>query len=767
MQKCFSLLVLLSIAVFLFAYTLAQGLPEITIDGTNATTTIELAMPPNDLFDAREVDFRLPADEAVFCNADNEVLIDLQTPSNDLFDVSEVDFCLPNEAMICHSDDDAAIDLQAPPEEFFNPAPDVKILSKIPVLFIPGLLSTEIKRDNELLWADIERIINPFNDDEFMDPLAFGNDLRPLFDTSLLDVIDRKVKIVGNNEIVLYEYSQGLINEFARQGYNAIEGSDDQTFYTFPYDWRYGASGVYPKPGDTSQRDITNSDLLAERIEDLAEISPTGEVDVIAHSLGGLIVKKYVKENSGPRIGKLVFVGVPNLGAPLAGRALIAGTDFGVFGLNPGELKKIAQNMPAAYDLLPSKQYFSAKGPWIHRIKTTGILGINQTEELNYTQTRLYLAGTGTNSAAINQAISLHSDLDDMDADDFSVKGIDTYNIAGCKSAVFSQLSDWVNQNGTHNHYEFFNIANGDDTVPFESANLYLASDDNTFYAPETKHGQMPSFNGVRQKVIGIVSGNDVPVPENKIITRPQLLANDKLCKLYGTTIKIESPLAIKITDNFGNVIEDVENVGPKNEIPGAAFEVIDGKKFVYLPQGNNQEYEIELQGTGQGLFTLITQAIENDIPKEPRVFAAIPVNQSLQGVLEVDEGQTVLEIDTDGDGTIDQTLTRGDESAVSIDSIIADINVYYKNGQIKNKITKNLLLAQLKAIKFQLNALEKLEANNKLPARTKSKLTEAMGRIINKQIDLLVKKIRKMTDREIEKVVAETIIEKLKNLKV
>ena len=409
MKRHFPLFFFLPIAIFLFANTWAQGLPEIVINNADATTTIELFAPPMDFFDASEASFRLPneaavcrADErltidlaapaddffdageapfrlpnqAAICRADEEAVIDLIAPLDDFFDASEANFRLPNEAAVCRADERLTINLVRPPAEFFDPALDVKILSKTPVIFVPGLLGTEISDGRDLLWLDVERIVSLANDDSFLDVLSFDGNLLPISELKLSDVIKEKNYSLFNTINFHYDYSRGLIDEFTAQGYDADEDSEDQTFYTFPYDWRYGASGIYPKSDDVSQIDVTNSVLLGRQIEELAKISPTGRVDVIAHSLGGLIAKKYVLENGIPKIGKLVFLGVPNLGAPLAGRALIAGTDFGVFGLNPQELKKISQNMPAAYDLLPSKSYFSAKGSsaWrlLHDAAATG-----------------------------------------------------------------------------------------------------------------------------------------------------------------------------------------------------------------------------------------------------------------------------------------------------------------------------------------------------------------------------------------------------------
>src|SRR5438477_608698 len=49
-----------------------------------------------------------------------------------------------------------------------------------PVLIVPGLTGTEIYKDVDLLWPDILKMVNPFNSDSFMDPLAFKDDLTPM-----------------------------------------------------------------------------------------------------------------------------------------------------------------------------------------------------------------------------------------------------------------------------------------------------------------------------------------------------------------------------------------------------------------------------------------------------------------------------------------------------------------------------------------------------------------------------------------------------------
>jgi len=123
MKRYFSLFVFLPVAVFLFAYSWAQELPEIIIEDADATTTIDLVSPPADFFVVNEPPFLLP-DEAVICHADAREVIDLVSPPEEFFDASEADLRLSDEVAICRADERLTIDLVAPPEEFFDPAPE-------------------------------------------------------------------------------------------------------------------------------------------------------------------------------------------------------------------------------------------------------------------------------------------------------------------------------------------------------------------------------------------------------------------------------------------------------------------------------------------------------------------------------------------------------------------------------------------------------------------------------------------------------------------
>ena len=46
--------------------------------------------------------------------------------------------------------------------------------------------------------------------------------------------------------------------------------------------------------------------------------SSSGKIDIVAHSFGGLLIRKYIQEKGAARIGRVVTIGTPHLGTRLA-----------------------------------------------------------------------------------------------------------------------------------------------------------------------------------------------------------------------------------------------------------------------------------------------------------------------------------------------------------------------------------------------------------------------------------------------------------------
>ena len=514
---------------------------------------------------------------------------------------------------------------------------NTKVSSKTPILIVPGLFGTELYKGSTRLWADIGRMVNPFNDDSFLDPLQFNNDLTPLDTSVTLGGVIREATSVPET-LLSYDYTKGLIDLLTSQPIGYTEGKD---LFTFSYDWRFGVSD-----------DAVNQ--LKGQIDYITSTTGSSVVDIIAHSTGGLIVKKYVMEHpTDHHIGKAVFVGVPNLGAPKALKVLLEGDNFGIPGLSDSEMQKIAKNMPVTYDLAPGQEYYNSLGSFM-RVGVFNAFSPSY-QDLAYSQTADYLKNHGFNSQAIDNAANLRSA--DFDNYDVRTDGVDAYNIVGCKTGTLGKLLDLQDINGNHLDYDPNpdHDYSGDGTVPFGSADSVPADPSHVFFAPQADHGKMPSADGIRQEIVNIFTGSSLST-NGKILTHDQVQQNPALCQIKGEELKIKSPVGIGVTDQDGNFSGIASDGSIQNDIQGADYEVWGQHKYVFLPTDGNQQYQINLKGTGSGTFTLDDESISGDAATQTQVFSNLPVTTALTGSVTLGATDS-LSLDTNGDGTVDQTV--------------------------------------------------------------------------------------------------------------
>lgn len=503
-------------------------------------------------------------------------------------------------------------------------------VGKTPVLIVPGLTGTEMKSGNELLWADINRMFRDIGDG-FMDSLAFNNDLTPV-DSSVMPTSVMRSKFS-------FDYTEGLINEFQNQGY-----TENENLFTFPYDWRYGVSGKY---GDGK----TNSDLLAQKIQDILTQTGATKVDVVAHSMGGLIVKKYVAEHlANPHIGKAVFVGVPNTGAAKAVKVFLQGDNLDIkllkvpF-LSQDEIKKITANFPAVYDLLPSQKYYDIKGSFVTVVDQGSPLNPfdTTTKQLTYGDFSNFITTDHSlNATAMVNAISLHT----QSFDDFDLRtaGVDVYAIDGCKAGTIGTITENRYQTVLGRpvtEYMAPKFTPGDDTVPLESSTNLPIDQSHKFYVLSGSHGKLLSQDGSRQQIVNIIAGSTLEV-------KPSLITQDIAnCKLNGKAIYVFSPVAIWATDSAGNQTGVMADGSVVNDIPNADIEIFGDHKFLYLPKGEGQTYNITMHGTGSGTYTLDSQTISANQVQSTEVFSNLPVTANLTGQVNLGN-QTTLTVQQD-----------------------------------------------------------------------------------------------------------------------
>jgi len=105
---------------------------------------------------------------------------------------------------------------------------------------------------------------------------------------------------------ILHSY-ENLIETLIANGYQ--EGVD---LFRFPYDWR--------------QSNKVTALYLENKIEDIKQICGCDKVDLVAHSMGGLVARQYIQSDRyNQDVDRLIFLGTPHLGSPKAYLAWEAG----------------------------------------------------------------------------------------------------------------------------------------------------------------------------------------------------------------------------------------------------------------------------------------------------------------------------------------------------------------------------------------------------------------------------------------------------------
>lgn len=542
--------------------------------------------------------------------------------------------------------------------------------SKEPVIIVPGILGSRLNRvsDGEEVWLNSFELIKP-GPDLYLNQLKldkFGN-----------EIIDINSTLILEREFLVFPFYENLIDKFESNGY--IRGGD---VVIFDYDRRKSISLL--------------SLELKQVIDNKASFSPTGKVSIVAHSMGGVLTKEYLRQNEGDssKINNIVIAGAPQLGAVKAFNLLNFRDNLNVPILNPDTAKDISQNMPSVYQLLPSQEYINQSGGYIEDYRG------GQYKVLNYDETKNFMVNDSRNESLLSLAESFHRDLDN-----FKIDGPKITNLVGCNTKTLVGVKLFDNKKAD------VVLTGGDGTVPFVSARQMFSNlNQSNYYAVRGfDHFGLVSRDQALNFISASIIGNIIP-------SLSDIKSDDSFCYFDARRFFLfstHSPVNLKVYDEQGNYIGLNEDGDVNIGIPDGDFIRIGENNFVLVPEGQGYRAIIDAYDTGS--FDFKIRILSDDRRENSALYLDIPINQAGLNAEVFFNGElsdSLLSIDEDGNGEIDKLLAPNfiilRLDPVTIEDIITNVGGAYELGWMEDEARKYLI--------------KRLEHINKLEFKDESK---------------------------------------------
>jgi len=378
-----------------------------------------------------------------------------------------------------------------------------------------------------------------------------------------------------------------LVETFDENGYTL--GVD---LFSFPYEWR--------------DSNVENAQLLAQKIQHIREETNWPKVDIIAHSMGGLLSREYIQSDSySEDVDQLVTLGTPHSGAPKSYLTWDGGEisypnsklelsdiwDFlgkkifnyeahkngydSIFDYVRGRPIASVEELLPVYDYLkntetdtlreyseryPQNNFLESLNSWrklqkLKRVEITNIIG-----------------ETGVDSTITEIRVGKPS---------ISLENKETYSI--WEHGKPEKYDDILGDHGL-----VFGL--GDGTVPFTSARSITA--DSTVIV-DTSHGKLPST--LAPTVYEYITGEQAEHVADGINI-------DDMVVFF-----VYSPIDIQVVAPDGKRAgKNFETGELYDEIPGAYYTGYGtDSEFMTIPNPIDGEYEIFTQGTGEGEYRI------------------------------------------------------------------------------------------------------------------------------------------------------------------
>ncbi len=469
---------------------------------------------------------------------------------------------------------------------------------------------------------------------------------------------------------------------------------------TAAYDWRLSLNDIVhngvDRDGQIYYEEASSTPYIEQTLRQLASTSATGKVTIVAHSNGGLVTKALLQKlgdtETASLVDKIIFVGVPQAGAPQALGGLLFGNREGLPNdlfpviATPAVTRGLAEYSPMAYHLIPSDRYFrdvqdpnhsiigfsgsilypkerSAYGTSIDTI--TELDNFLLANEGGRTKPEANDATTANilNQGLITYAHTTHDSLDSW----IPPSSVTLYQIAGWGADTVSGIDFYDEQKvlgitvGHKRLYRPVFVEDGDGVVPVPSAlmtnaatnvhNYWLDLARQAVNNLRRDHGNIFEVDELRKFVSNIMAGNET-IPNYILSSVPLPIPGSRLI------FQLHSPLTLGLYDASGNYTGLNSDGSVSKEVAGVTYGEFGDVKYIIAPAGT--QYELAMNGQTDGVFSLdIQEQTGNSLTTT--TIADVPTTSTTVARLTITNGAfdaSALSVDSDGDGTEDFAVT-------------------------------------------------------------------------------------------------------------
>jgi hypothetical protein len=510
-------------------------------------------------------------------------------------------------------------------------------------------------------------------------------------------VYEPLLKMLRDSGYVEYQVN----NDPARRtiaGCDLNQKSDDPSknprLFVFAYDWR------------KSNSDKDTLKLLKEYVGCVQKFYPNSKVNILTHSMGGLLARRYILDNPGSHnVNKLITIAAPWLGAPKAINVLETGQfDIPEIVVKESVLQELAEYFPSVHELLPSPSYFSLGG----RPFGEKNWDINASRKLEETYNRYDQLAAALNKqhplsmpAKVGRAFHDFPGQDDWGQDQTGVKYFHLYGVqriigtVGKLTAVTKKDCDNSKANcKTVNSFDVA-YAPGDGTVPLLSAERIGNGKDlnppgaiTHKFTPNRNQGnsvvehtvltQNPS---VWDAILAALKPTEQPVQnpaanlqadtvslssqgmQNQILPTAdisaQALTDEPSPFLMDAAYYLQARglNSIQVTDASGN-----SNAPLAGSVFGAKLADVTyqlGLNSISIITPTTQSYTLTFRSTGQPIFLEVVKGTGNQAPTQAVRYLDLNLPVGVMAMFKLTpEGVEDLRYDKDGDGRFEKVVT-------------------------------------------------------------------------------------------------------------